>query len=75
MNKRIIELADQSWNTFDLKGVEIGPPYAFAERFAELIVRKCINICRDVDGVDDHSMRVSRQDCACEIRDYFGVEE
>ena len=45
------------------------------EKFAELIVRKCINICRDVDGVDDHSMRVSRQDCACEIRDYFGIEE
>ena len=43
--------------------------------FAELIVRECVAICQDVDGEDNIDARSSRQDCAVEIKEHFGVEE
>jgi len=45
------------------------------EKFAELIVRECVAICQDVDGEDNIDARSSRQDCAVEIREHFGVEQ
>ena len=45
------------------------------ERFAELIVKKCVAICQDIDGEDSLDGRCARQDCAVEIREHFGVEE
>ena len=44
------------------------------EKFAELIVRECVAICRDIDGEDNIDARSGRQDCAVEIREHFGVE-
>jgi hypothetical protein len=44
------------------------------EKFAELIVRKCVSICKDIDGEDNIDARSGRQDCAVEIREHFGVE-
>ena len=44
-------------------------------KFAELIVRKCVSICKDIDGEDNIDARSGRQDCAVEIREHFGVEE
>jgi len=45
------------------------------EKFAELIVRKCVAICQDVDGEDNIDAKSGRQDCAVEIKQHFGVEE
>jgi hypothetical protein len=45
------------------------------EKFAELIVRECVAICRDIDGEDNIDARSGRQDCAVEIKEHFGVEE
>lgn len=42
--------------------------------FAELIVRECVAICKDIDGEDNIDARSGRQDCAVEIREHFGVE-
>ena len=47
----------------------------FLPKFAELIVRKCVAICQDIDGEDSFDGRCARQDCAVEIREHFGVEE
>jgi hypothetical protein len=44
-----------------------------SEKFAELIVQECVAICQDVDGEDNIDARSSRQDCAVEIREHFGV--
>ena len=45
------------------------------EKFAELIVRECVAICRDIDGEDNIDAKSGRQDCAVEIQEHFGVEE
>ena len=45
------------------------------EQFAELIVRECVAICRDIDGEDNIDAKSGRQDCAVEIKEHFGVEE
>ena len=42
---------------------------------AELIVRECIAICKDIDGEDNIDARSGRQDCAAEIKEHFGVEQ
>jgi hypothetical protein len=47
----------------------------YNKNFAELIVRECIAICKDIDGEEDAMAKCSRQDCAVEIREHFGVEE
>ena len=70
MNERIRELAEQAgWDNhhskFDTR----------IEKFAELIVRECVAICRDIDGEDNIDARSGRQDCAVEIKEHFGVEE
>ena len=46
-----------------------------AQKLAELIVRECVAICRDIDGEDNIDARSGRQDCAVEIKEHFGVEE
>jgi len=69
MNELIKELADQSWNTFDLRGVEVGPPYVFAERFAELIVRECSIVIQDFV---DH--RIPASEYPKQLKEHFGVE-
>ena len=81
MNERIQKLADHakayanqctkdidgdvSWHWMDY----------YTEKFAELIVRECIAICKDIDGEDNIDARSGRQDCAVEIQEHFGVEE
>ena len=67
MNERIKLLADQCWNNFDLFGVEIKTPDAFAEKFAELIIKETLQVARAGieygDGMEDA------------VYKYFGVEE
>ena len=75
MNERIRELVRES--NLDMYGVgkERHRWEYTVEKFAELIVRECANICQDIDGEDNIDARSGRQDCAVEIKEHFGVEE
>ena len=70
MNKRIKELIDQAQDWADAPA-----PYAseeheyFAEKFAELIVRECIDCLKPLSR--NHSMVGAAIDT---IREHFGVE-
>jgi len=79
MNERIKELvgqakfmAEETVNKQISANAELN---AFAEKFAELIVKECIAICQDIDGEDNIDAKSGRQDCAVEIQEYFGVKE
>ena len=76
MNEQIKELAEQAgfkvnWQHEDVQAIKM----ARFEKFAELIVRECVAICKDIDGEDNIDARSGRQDCAVEIKEHFGVEE
>ena len=46
MNERIKELAEQAWDTTAVSP-DFGHPVSFAEKFAELIVKECIDIAKN----------------------------
>ena len=87
MNERIKELADQAEDyataeyekwipTPDFSGI----PHIrkiFNEKFAELIVRECADICyhhsNAAGGVDTH-FGYGYKDCGDDIKRHFGVE-
>ena len=71
MNERIELLAEQA-GFIPKNAPGLNP---VLEKFAELIVRECVTICKDIDGEDNIDARSGRQDCAVEIREHFGVEE
>ena len=67
MNERIKQLAVQA-------GFELNPAHFNHEKFAELIVRECINIAQDranFPGFPPNDVN----DIIDEIREHFGVEE
>jgi hypothetical protein len=75
MNERIKLLAAQASDDGD--HIHYYNP-AFAEKFAELIVRECVEVCLDRhdtwrwgDGRSDSGPR----DCAQSIKKHFGSEE
>ena len=82
MNERIKELAEQASHQSP-DGYPVTIPYSkdFAEKFAELIVKECMDIASEVRGepaTDTHY--VIGYDRACEkmidgIKEHFGVEE
>ena len=76
MNERIKELKEQAmaWVP-NMADPDTKIRLLNAEKFAELIVRECVAICRDIDGEDNIDARSGRQDCAVEIKEHFGVEE
>ena len=45
----------------------------FNEKFAELIVRECAQVCRDQPNV--YALKADRDNCAIAIEQHFGVEE
>jgi len=70
MNQRIKELAEQSGYSKDY--LEIGLP-SNMEKFAELIVRECINIAQDRANFPGYPPN-DVNDIIDEIREHFGVE-
>ena len=75
MNERIRLLAAQAGLNIPADAEYNGHIYRHAlEKFAGLIVKECVAICQDVDGEEDSMARCSRQDCAVEIQEHFGVE-
>ena len=88
MNERIRELAEQATSTLSMnhegyrgKGYIEQVEYFDKEKFAELLVKECLDIALEVRGepaTDTHY--VIGYDRACEkmisgIREHFGVEE
>jgi len=45
----------------------------FVEKFAELIVRECAQICQDQPN--HYALKTDRDNCAVAIKEHFGVEE
>jgi hypothetical protein len=76
MNERIKELMGKTlddktaltWDTMTHEGL-----LQFSEKFAELIVRECAQVCRDQPNI--YAEKVARDNCAIAIEDHFGVEE
>ena len=70
MNERIKELAEQAgWDNhhskFDTR----------IEKFAELIVRECVQVCSDRGAHHDGLYSAWADDCSKRIGKHFGVEE
>lgn len=89
MNERILELAEQAkdharkyvadcnhygyymeHNEYDIR---------FAEKFAELIVKECVEVCAGIAavraGYNDADGRDTAYSCGDMIKEHFGVEE
>ena len=80
MNERIKELKEQAliWavETLDpdaLNDNEWG--VAIDEKFAELIVRECVQVCADRGTHHDGLYSAWADDCSKRIGKHFGVEE
>jgi hypothetical protein len=69
MNERIKELIEQA-TTEEHDGFL----YFDKKKFAELIVRKCLNIVESTEFIGD-GWRVTLEETAQEIKKHFGVEE
>jgi len=73
MNERIKQLMGQTldekfsgtWSTMDMQDLQ-----KFAERFAELIVRECIDWCNANARDDGTAQRIAE-----DIKQHFGVKE
>jgi hypothetical protein len=69
MNERYEQLMAQAW-------IEFAPDaQAVTKRFAELIVKECVDICEDTEGEHIPESRWGRRCCALEIRQHFGLPD
>jgi hypothetical protein len=81
MNERIEQLAEQAG--LESFYVEYSPWQVEFEKFAELIVRECMSICKkneyyNVGGEDPEAIghiRAGAMFCREDIKEHFGVEE
>ena len=69
MNKRIQELADRCWDEYP----NTGPVVFNKEKFAELIISECANMCLINDPGD--ATYFGQQAAEKYIKQHFGVEE
>jgi hypothetical protein len=67
MNERIKELAEQCHRTFSEHHIDL-------DRFAELIVRECMDICYRTD-TEYEGHKVKSTVIASKVAEHFGVEE
>ena len=76
MNERIKQLAEQASHQSP-DGYPVTIPYSkdFAEKFAELIVRECIQVCADRGAHHDGLYSAWADDCSKRIGKHFGVQE
>jgi hypothetical protein len=76
MNERIKLLAEQAGVKYSL-WVGSKPAaymtYDELEKFAELIVRECAQVCRNQPNI--YALKADRDNCAIAIEEHFGVEE
>ena len=74
MNQRIKLLAEQA-GFFPTELTSVGPS---VEKFAQLIIRECAEVCYDhsrVAGGVDTDFGYGYKDCGDDIKRNFGVEE
>jgi hypothetical protein len=76
MNERIQELAGQAWNMVE----DTNKSLLFAEKFAELIVRECINIGDNYEEIlgnepECFNCRKVAYGIVDKIKNHFGVGE
>ena len=71
MNEKIRELILQARE--ETREGKWKPPTAvWTERFAELIVKECAQVCRDQPEI--YALKADRDNCAIAIEQHFGVE-
>ena len=80
MNERIKELAEQAGLEFDNDLALEPEPISYTtqkdlEKFAELIVRECVQVCADRGTHHDGLYSAWADDCSKRIGKHFGVEE
>ena len=82
MNERIKELAEQAKDHadhLDKIGVDTSMEDIFNQKFAELIVRECIKLCKHESNDDEYDqydmgMSVKAENIKASIMKEFGVE-
>jgi hypothetical protein len=84
MNKRIQELAEQAFNEYEsVYKSDANIPKEFTEKFAELIIRDCINCAKEwydariSDSARDYSRGYVHgcDEAIAEMKKRFGVKE
>ena len=73
MNHQIRILAEQA-TTYIEPTSNSGEGWIFdKEKFAELIVRECMEVCKSRVGNSDYN--TGRMHCVSDLKEHFGVEE
>jgi hypothetical protein len=78
MNERIREIEKQCWSHRIDGALVDGHLHFDTKKFAELIVRECMNICRyHPSGIVSNNWRADdvAQDIMRQFEEHFGVEE
>ena len=77
MNERIKELVLQAMTyvTHNPKANKLNSGDMFDEKFAELIVCECVQVCADRGAHHDGLYSAWADDCSKRIGKHFGVEE
>ena len=77
MNERIKELALEAMTyvTHNPKANKLNSGDMFDEKFAELIVGECVQVCADRGTHHDGLYSAWADDCSKRIGKHFGVEE
>jgi hypothetical protein len=77
MNERIQELLNEAHKQTN-GGIYNGHLSEWTEKFAELIVRECVEVCASVAavraGYNDPDGRDTAYSCGDQIKEHFGVE-
>ena len=73
MNERIQELAKEAKLSIPIGALTV-PEWieAYNQKFAELIIRECAQVCRDQPNI--YALKADRDNCAIAIEQHFGVE-
>jgi protein gp37 len=77
MNERIEKLAEQAREYATTRHPVSNTTLSvnsdlFEQKFAELIVRECAQVCRDQPN--HYALKTDRDNCAVAIKEHFGVE-
>lgn len=76
MNERIKQLAERNGFVHEWQSPgEQRDILKNLERFAELIVKECIQICSNVEADTEMNLSDGALVCMAEIKEHFGVKE
>ena len=76
MNKRIKELAEHAWEATAVSP-DFGHPVSFAEKFAELIIQKCISQIAliGISNYENDDVMWATEKATENIREHFGMKD